>query len=69
MTLLILVYLDVTCDKKGSHGTVCGSHPGADSYKSFCSIRLLLRQIGIQPNIEATFWGTENKVEFFVKQA
>ena len=40
--LSIVIVLDDTCDKKGSHGPVCVSRPGAGSKKRSCSIKKII---------------------------
>ena len=40
--LSIVIVLDDTCDKKGSHGPVCVSWPGAGSEKRSCYIKTII---------------------------
>ena len=65
--LPILIVLDYIWYKKGSHEPVYFSQTGTGSGKSYCSIKLCLRQHGIQPKIAEIFQVTERSIANFDK--
>ena len=58
----LVIGLDEAWDTKGIHGYVRVYHKGDGHDKHFCSIKLLLRQRGIQSKIAFIFWGIEDRV-------
>ena len=69
MPLPVLIVLDDTWYKKVIHGPVCVYHPGDGYYKHVCSIKLVFRRHGIQPQVAVIFWVTGKIIMDFEKQS
>ena len=63
----LVIFLDYTWNKNGSHGPVFFYHPCAGSGEKKCNIKICFFQRGIQPKTAVIFWGTGRSIGNFDK--